>query len=200
MIGSTRRPRGAYRYLAAALLVGLAGTATAGVCPPRPSMILGASIQTTPGIAVTLPLDFGNSGYTISAIAFSLDLDPSGLAFDATDANLDGIPDAVTLPAGMPPVVVVAYDPGDTDGELDVLLADLSGTPLPVGVIVEVELTPSQSDVAATWVRFSSDPPPSFSDDQGDDVAGIVLVLGSGVIFTDGFESGDTCAWASSQP
>ncbi len=100
----------------------------------------------------------------------------------------------------MPPVVVVDYDSGDTDGELDILLADLSGSPLPEGVIVEVEVTPSQSDVAATWIRFSSDPPPSFSNDQGDDVVGIFQVLGTGSIFIDGFESGDTCAWASSQP
>lgn len=200
MYGSICRPQSGCRYLAAALLAGLAGAAAAGVCPPRPSMVLDASVQTSPGVAVTLPVEFDNSGNTISAVAFSLDFDPAGLAFDPTDADLDGIPDAVTLPAGMPPVVVVDHDPSDTDGELDVLLADLSGTPLPEGVIVEVELTPSQSDVAATWVRFSGDPPPSFSNDQGDDVAGIALVLGSGVIFTDGFESGDTCAWASSQP
>ncbi len=188
------------RVIATLLFVSLAGVTIAGVCPPRPSMVLDASVVTSPGIAVTLPVTFANSGNAISALAFSLDIDPTGLAFDATDADLDGIPDAVTLPAGMPPVVVVDYSAADTDGELDVLLADLSGTPLPQGVIVEVELTPSQSDVAATWIRFSGDPPPSFSNDQGDDVVGIIQVLGSGGIFADGLESGDTCAWSSAQP
>ncbi|MCP3980238.1 MAG: hypothetical protein GY716_13110, partial [bacterium] len=139
-----------------------------------------------------------NNGHPITAIAFSLDLDPAGLAFDPTDADLDGVPDAVTLPAGVPPVVVVNYDPADADGELDVLLADLSGTPLPEGVILEIEVTPSQSGTAAEWIRFSEDPPPSFSNDLGEDVCGSIQVLGSGVIFADGFETGDTCFWSSS--
>ena len=46
---------------------------------------------------------------------------------------MDGIPDAVTLPAGEPSVVVIDYDADDADGELDVLLANLSGAPLAEG-------------------------------------------------------------------
>ena len=53
---------------------------------------------------------------------------------------------------------------------------------------------------AATWIRFSGDPPPSFSNDQGEDVEGIAIVLGDDLIFADGFESGDTASWSQTTP
>ena len=181
------------------LCMGLLAAGVAGA-QPGPVLILDASPRTTPGIPTVLPLGFTNSGHAITAIAFSLDLDPAGLTFDATDADMDGVPDAITLPAGMPPVVVIDFDPADSDGELDVLLADLSGTPLAEGIILELELTPSQSGRAASWIGFSEDPPPSFANAQGEDVCGAARVLGTGVVFADGFESGDTCAWSGSVP
>ncbi len=108
------------------------------------------------------------------------------------------MPDSVSLPEGEPPLFVFDYDPTDADGEIDVLMADLSGTALPEGVIIEFELTPSQDGVVANWIDFSDDPAPSFSNDMGEDVAGTATVLGGEQIFADGFESGDTSAWGSS--
>ncbi len=180
----------AVAFLAAGLLA--AGAAGA---QPGPTLVLDGSLPTVPQVQVAVPLGFTNGGHAITAIAFSLDLDPAGLAFDPTDSEPDGVPDSVTLPAGMPQIVVVDYDPADVDGELDVLLANLSGPPLPEGVIMEFELTPSQSGIVASWIRFSDDPPPSFSNDQGEDVEGTAIVLGDELIFADGFESGDTSSW-----
>ncbi len=178
-------------FAAAFLAAGAAGAQSA------PALILDGSLPTQPQVPVAVPLGFTGGGHAITAIAFSLDLDPAGLAFDATDADLNGVPDAVTLPAGMPEVLVVDYDPDDLDGELDVLLANLSGLPLPEGVIIEFELTSSQNGIGATWIGFSSNPPPSFSNDQGQDVEGTAIVLGHELIFADGFEGGDTASWAS---
>ncbi len=197
---SIRIPQAASRCLIAPVVACIAGLLAAGAAgaQPGPALVLDASLQTSPGLPVAVPLGFANHGHAITALAFSFDLDPAGFAFDPTDADLDGVPDAVTLPAGMPPVLVITYDPGDPDGELDVLMADLSGTPLAEGVILEVELTPSQSGIAADWIDFSDDPAPSFSNAQGEDVCGTTQVLGSGVLFADGFESGTTCAWSGS--
>ncbi len=182
------------RSVAGVLLAGILAAGAAGAQEP-PMLVLDARAETSPGIPVVLPLDFSNGGHAITAIAFSLDVDPAGLTFDPTDSDMDGIPDSITLPAGMPSTVVIAWDAADTDGELDVLLANLTGPPLPEGVIMEFELTPVLSGVAGTWIRFSNDPAPSFSNDQGEDVEGIAVVLGSDLIFADGFESGDTGAW-----
>ncbi len=170
------------------------GLATAGA-QSGPALVLDANQPTSPGIPVAVPLGFADHGHTIAAVVFSFDLDPAGLAFDPTDADMDGIPDAVTLPAGMPSIVVIDYDGTDLDGEIDVLLANLSGTPLAEGVILELELTANQSGTVASWIGFSGDPPPSFSNDQGQDVEGTAVVLDNEVVFADGFESGDTSAW-----
>ncbi len=144
---------------------------------------------------MAVPLGFANHGHAISALVFSFDLDPAGLAFDPTDADGDGIPDAVTLPEGMPSIVVIVYDASDPDGELDVLLANLSGAPLAEGVILEIELTAKRSGAAASWIDFSGDPRPSFGNAQGQNVEGTAVVLGPALVFADGFESGDTSAW-----
>ncbi len=180
------------------LTVGLiGGFAEPATAQSPPALILDASMPTQPSVPVAAPMGFANGGHTITAIAFSLDLDPSGLAFDPTDSDMDGLPDSVSLPEGEPPVFVFDYDPADTDGEIDVLMADLSGTPLPEGVIIEFELTPSQNGVVAAWIDFSGDPAPSFSNDMGEDVEGTASVLGGELIFADGFESGDTSAWSA---
>ena len=146
-----------------------------------------------------VPLELLHNGFTVSAVAFSLDLDVGRLDLDPADADLDGVPDSITLFGDQPEVVVVNWDAGDADGELDVLLANLSGLPLPEGLIMEFELIPSGGGVVASWIRFSSDPPPSFSDDQGVDLEGTAVVLGA-LVFADGFESGDVSAWSSSLP
>ncbi len=180
------------------VLAGLAATAAADG-PPGPALVLDGRAETTPGVPLVLPLEFANNGHTITATAFSFDIATVQLEFDPTDADMDGIPDTVTFPAGEPETIVIAWDPDDPDGELDVLLANLSGIPLPEGVIMEFELLPSRSGVAASWILFSNHPPVSFSDDQGQDVDGTAIVLGSD-LFADGFETGDTGAWSRSMP
>ncbi len=79
-------------------------------------------------------------------------------------------------------------------GELDLLLADLSGQALPAGVLVEVGVP--RDTIPVGGIDLSIQPAPSFGTPMGGDLAGLVVIVQQEVpIFGDGFESGDTSAW-----
>lgn len=130
------------------------------------------------GRAITIPLTLNTNGLAIAATAFSINYDANCLAFDPTDLDEDGIPDAVALqlPDGFQ--VSVQYDAADSDGELDLLIAD-TFPPLATltdGVIATLTLTPRcQPPQGATLdaaVDFSRAPLPTFSDPAGHDLPG----------------------------
>ena len=126
---------------------------------------------------------------------FSIDIDTRRLRFNPADHDMDGVPDAVTLPQGRPSLTYVVYDPDDESGELDVMLANLSGAPLPEGTIMVVKLRPRRRGSVFSRVDFADDPEASFGTPQGQTVEGVTLKLGGG-IFADGFETGDTRRWS----
>ena len=164
-----------------------------------PELILDGGIGTTLGVPVLVPMDFLGHDSEITAIAFSLDLDLASLAFDPSDGDGDGIPDAVSFPFVDADLTVVSFDAIDEDGELDVLLAELSGIALPDGLLMEIELLPTRDGWVASWIRFSQDPAPSFGDTQGQDVPGSAVVTGA-ALFADGFETGDFSGWSAADP
>lgn len=176
----------------------LLATGSAGA-QPQAVLALDVSEPAVRGARVTVPLAFAYEDATINALVFSIDLDTGRLTLDPADDNMDGVPDAVKLPAGMPSITYIGYDPDDTGGEIDVMLANLSGAPLPQGVILIFQLTPVRMGFISSWIGFSDDPPASFGEAQGQTVAGTTLVIGS-EIFADGFESGDTSAWQNAGP
>ncbi len=133
-----------------------------------------------------------SNGHAVGSLAFSLDLDGASPA--TVDADGDGRPDHLRFPNGVPGLARVAFDAGDADGELDVLLADLRRSPLGEGVLVEIGV-PAE----LTGLRFSAWPSPSFGSVTGADVDGVTTVEGT-VLFVDGFESGDTSAWSATVP
>ena len=161
-----------------------------------PELIVDGGQQATPGVPIFVPMTFIGHGHEITAIAFSLDLDLESLGFDPADDDGDGIPDVVTFPFGAAGLTVVNFDAEDEDGELDVLLAELSGLPFSDGLLMELELVPAMAGQVGRWIRFSQDPAPSFGNAQGEDVPGTVTVTGD-EIFADGFESGNLDAWSS---
>ncbi len=175
----------------------LAGLFTAGVATAAPHAVLSIKVSKPAerGEPVTLPVRLTYVDTTLTALVFSIDLDTRWLSFDPADADMDGVPDAVILPAGMPSIIYVDYDPDDAGSELDVMLANLSGAPLPQGVILAFELTSVRRGWIHRWIDFAEDPQASFGDAQGRRVDGTTLVL-SRRIFADGFESGDTSAWS----
>lgn len=152
-----------------------------------------------PSGLMIVPVALVNNGHPITSIAFSLDLDLDQLAFDPTDGDGDGVPDAVRFPQGAPSFTFVDFDPTDELGELDVALADLSGLPLAQGVFMVFEVATTLPGIVTTWLSFSTSPEASFGNDQGQTVPGTTVVLPD-EIFVDGFESGDASAWSAFVP
>ena len=86
--------------------------------PDRIPAVVGASA------IVTVNLDA--DGEAISGLIFSLDIDPTCLAFNDSDANGDGIPDAAQFVVPLQFTPSIGYQPDDTDGEIDVVITDYS--------------------------------------------------------------------------
>ncbi len=157
------------------IILVLAATVSAQA-PPGPELVLDGSPLLAAGVPVRVAIDFESHGYAITAVAFSLDVDLDRLGFDPADADEDGVPDAANFPFGSPSLTFVRFDAGDPDGELDVLLADLSGQPLIDGLRLEIELLPTAGGRVAEFIRFSQAPPASFGNAQGEDVPGTTVV------------------------
>ncbi len=135
-------------------------------------------------------------GFAIGALALSLDLDPAVFDVGGIDADSDGLPDNIRYPNGKPGMAMVRFDLEDADGELDLLLADLSFTPLAKGVLVEIGVPVIGSGKPTAGLSISAAPSESFGTVDGADVAGQAVVVEADVIFANGFESGDCSAWS----
>lgn len=140
-----------------------------------PILSIPSNIPTHTSQTVSMPVNFTSNDHSIASTAFSVDSDQTCLAFDATDSDQDGIPDAVTLSLPGAFNVSVTFDGGDTDGELDFFIADLlpPRASLSDGTIVSMTLNvgspPSATEVA---VNFSQDPSASFGNTSGQSVPG----------------------------
>ena len=127
----------------------------------------------TPGELVAVPIKFDSDGAKVSSVTFSVDYDETCLSFDSTDKNSDGLADSVKL---MVPTEFgatrVNHDPGDSDGEIDIVLADTAHpfAAMPNGAIMEIVLTVTEGvscREGKAGVKFSSDPPAEFGSDEG---------------------------------
>ncbi len=141
----------------------------------RLAIVIPAALAVTGGSPVAVPIRFSWGEATISSVVFSLDLEEKWLSIDEADDDGDGIPDAVAFDVPSSFVVSAVYEPDDSDGEIDVVIADLSAPlePLPEGVLVTLSLdtAKSQSMIEAE-VGFSDTPSPSLGDTSGRSVAG----------------------------
>ncbi len=144
-----------------------------------PTLTIPSDLVVPVGGKIAIPVDYAAAGTAAVATLFSIDLDQRCLAFDATDANRDGIPEAVAfahLPAHSPSI---AYNADDEDGELDFVIADYR-TPLEalpaattlVTITVQAICLPPPTQPLLVAVAFSSRPRASFSDSQGKDIIG----------------------------
>jgi hypothetical protein len=109
-----------------------------------------------------VPVTLQTNGHAVVAAVFSLDL--GGVAFDATDANADGLPDAVSVNLPDDVQVMALYDAADVGGELDLVLFSDSLTPFPDGELLAVTLT------GAGMVTFSADSAASLGAADGSSV------------------------------
>jgi len=112
-------------------------------------------------------------------MVFSIDFDENCLALNPRDANLDGRPDAITmtLPAGM--FASITVDPTDTDGELDVIIADyfppfvvLEDNAALVTITFETICVPPAGGAQTAAINFATEPSPSFGTPTGQSVDG----------------------------
>ncbi|MEM7118036.1 MAG: cohesin domain-containing protein [Chloroflexota bacterium] len=129
-----------------------------------------------PGSEVTLPVSLNPGGQAINATAFSIDIDQALLSFDSSDADANGIPDGVVLnlPAGFN--ASVSYDATDSDGELDIVIFNMSANPtaLPAGELLAVTVTTADVSSASADVAFSLQPTASFGSTAGESISGSV--------------------------
>lgn len=147
-----------------------------------PTLQIGTVPAVAEGEAVTVPLAFTSQGATVAAVVFSLDYDESCLALNPRDANSDGRPDAitVTLPSGM--FASITVDPTDTDGELDVIIADyfppfvvLDDDATLLAITFETICVPLAGGARTAAIQFATEPSPSFGTPTGQSVSGAYL-------------------------
>jgi hypothetical protein len=148
---------------------------------PRPRLSLAQEVAAFAGGSAEVPLSFTASGHSIAATAFSVNYDQACLSFDPADANGDTVPDAVDL--SLPPGfgASVTFDAGDTDGELDFLVADTL-PPLSVltdGILARITFgaacEPGLGNTLLVTAGFSEAPAASFGDAQGRGVSGLTV-------------------------
>ncbi len=132
--------------------------------------------------------------HPIGGFALSLDLDPALFDLGSVDADADGVPDLLRFPQGRPGSVTVLWSESDTDGELDVAIAELSQQALPEGIVIEVGVP--ATELFEGGLAISQDPAPSFASPAGDELTSNVQIRSG--LFADGFESGDTSQWTDS--
>ena len=165
---------------------------------PVPLFVIGGSSSAKSGEQVEVPIVLSNNGAEIAAATFSIDFDETCLAFDPTDGNGDGIPDAVALNVPAQLLKSVSYDPSDTDGEIDVAIFNFMQPfqLIPDGAVVTVTFTASCQPVEnseTAVVAFSEAPTPSFGDTNGQSVESEFVDGGVEVIPDGPFAADD--AW-----
>lgn len=161
-----------------------------------PTLQISTAVTATFGSVITVPLSYAGAGYAVSATAFSLDIDQTCLTLDTGDQNNDGRPDGITFhtPPGLNAFVTV--DLTDTDGELDIIIADFSPpfvilpdlTPL-LTLRLSAACQPEPGTTRSGAILFAQDPTPSFGTATGGSVPGtaidgVVTIIGPAVVAT----------------
>lgn len=147
-----------------------------------PTLAIPTEVVAGSANTVTVPVNFRTNGASIAAIVFSIDFDQTCLHFDASDHDGNTRPDSIrfNIPAQMSGTVT--YDPADTQGELDIVIADYAPpiTALPdrdnlVAITFTATCIPSPGQVIVAPIQFSTAPMPSFSDPIGHSVSGATI-------------------------
>lgn len=133
---------------------------------------------------MVLPVTYASNGNPIAGTAFALDVDQTCLAFDPTDGNGDGVPEAigVNVPAAFG--IAIQLDLANQAKEVHIYIGD-SAPPLallPDGVLLTLTLTvkntvacqPALGATIPAAVNFVTTPPPSFGSDTGVSIPGHV--------------------------
>jgi hypothetical protein len=131
-------------------------------------------IPATAGETVQVPIRLATGNAEIATIAMVIDYDTQWLTLDPTDADSDGIPDAIafTLPSsfsGLTPNV----DP--TAGTISIFAGDIAAplTTLSDGTIATITFNVGEpTSITTAAVDFASNPPVSFGSPTGAAISG----------------------------
>ena len=100
-----------------------------------------AAVLASANASVDVPISLETAGSNVAALAFAMNFDPTQFTFDATDADQDGVPDAVTL--NVPPSMLRMVDV--TSGKLNIMVAGIA-MPMPElsdGIVASIQLVGS---------------------------------------------------------
>jgi hypothetical protein len=161
---------------------GQAVAAAGAGAPVAAALTLADAITAAPGAPAALPVQLSTNGNSVAAAVFTLAFDPALLHFDPTDADGDGVPDALTfnVPADFVKSVTVAGP-----GRIQIVLADLALplATLPDGLLATLNVTTDPAaDGKTAEIAFATDAAPSLGADSGVDVP--VLVDGGSVVIS----------------
>jgi len=132
------------------------GSVVAAQASPA-TLAIGSDLFATLGTTVDVPLVLDTGGQAVAATAFSLHWEAAHLGFDPTDANADGIPDAVTfhLPSGL--LATATYHAAASRLDIIVLGIGQPFAQLGDGPLATVRLTvPADSTQASTALTLST--------------------------------------------
>lgn len=175
-------------------------------------LVISETITATVGSTVTVPINFNPMVDNVAGLAFSVDYDERCLAFDPSDVDHNGLPDAVHIfaPAAFNRIFFV--DISDIDGELDTILIDFiqpysslpALTPL-MTITFEAVCTPEPGTSTLAAVAFSHDPGPTYTtdDSQTHDATtrdGSVLIINDQPLLTPTATSTPTLAVVPTRP
>jgi hypothetical protein len=142
-------------------------------------LTLPAYTATAPAAEVEIPVHLETAGQKVSGVLFSVDYDPRCLEFEGADADGNGLPDGIQPLTPPQFSFSAAFNPADEQGEIDVVLLDLSVpfAELPTGPLAILRFTttciPAAGGAESAVLRFSDRPSPSFGDPLGKNVAGV---------------------------
>lgn len=145
---------------------------------PGPELSVESSGVTHFGGTVTVPLRFTGSQHGVTSLDFDLLLPGDCLELSPTDANSDGIPDAVTIALGQEYSRTATLIDDGGGKRLRVHVADLSApfTPLPDGQVAAVAFTaacqPPHNGHIAVPLALSSPPALRFQNSAGTSIPG----------------------------
>jgi len=129
------------------------------------TLTISGDLSGAPGSTVAVPISLTAAGNSVAAAAFAIDFDSAALSFDATDANSDGLPDAVqfNVPSGL--MTSATYNVAES--RVEIIITGLM-PPFPLlgdGTLATVNLTINgQANGDATAVGLSNS---SLGSDEG---------------------------------
>ena len=147
-----------------------------------PTLTVTSGLSVNAGSSITVPIAFTGSAHQIAGIGLSLDFDQACLSFDDSDEDGDRVPDAIAFELSPQFFPSVSYDAQDTDGEIDLIIADyipplaaLDDSPQLISVRFTAICQPSSAAGQAALISFSEQPAVAFSDPNGQDVSGSAI-------------------------